>query len=372
MAFDLSKLGVKKNIPQVSFFEYSGLMIAPPKFGKTTLATLIPKSITCAFELGYSGQVTDAIDIETWEDFIKFIDNLQKNRKEIGNDIKIIAMDTVNRAYEMCGDYTLRELARLATKKDKKGNLIVVKYNKPQDVPHGQFYSERDKFFSKQLNRLISLGFKPFFTTHSEIKTVTPKVEEGQPEQPSYDIYSTTMDKRCEKIIMPLVDYILYGKRIKTTDEIGNITSTRVLTSKGDTDVVAGNRVYIEEDIQFETEEEAIEKFQECFGAVIQERLIKAGIMDDIKDIEKKQEEAKEKEINAYVDKEEKQVVEKEQKVEPVEDTKSLINEITRLFKEATKDQKLGVKNILNGTKLVDADVNTLKKILADVFNVEQ
>lgn len=369
MGFDLGKLGVKKNIPKVSFFEYSGLMISPPKFGKTTMATMIPKSITCAFELGYSGQVTDAIDINTWDDFIKFIDNLQINRKEIGNDVKIIAIDTVNEAYAKCGEYTLRELSRLATKKNKDGKIIAVNYQKPSDVPHGGYYPAIDKYFALQLRRLVMLGFKPFFTTHSAVKTITPKQEEGQPEQSPYDVYSTTMDKRCEKIIMPLVDYILYGKRIKTTDELGNVVSTRVITSRGDTDLVAGNRVYIDEDILFESEEEAIEKFQKCFGATIQERLIKAGILDDISSIEKKQEEEKAKEINNYVEKASKKTEDKVAIEETEEvDTKALVNKITAKFKEADKDIKLKVKEKLNGIKLTEANETLLNEILA-IFN---
>lgn len=35
MSFDLSLLGVKKNIPSVNFTDYSGIFQAPPKFGVT-------------------------------------------------------------------------------------------------------------------------------------------------------------------------------------------------------------------------------------------------------------------------------------------------------------------------------------------------
>ena len=35
MAFDMSKIGVKKNIPSVNFTDYSGVFQAEPKFGVT-------------------------------------------------------------------------------------------------------------------------------------------------------------------------------------------------------------------------------------------------------------------------------------------------------------------------------------------------
>lgn len=52
MGFDLSKLGVIKNIPRVNFTEYSGILSAPPKWGKTTMASMYPNAILLAFEKG--------------------------------------------------------------------------------------------------------------------------------------------------------------------------------------------------------------------------------------------------------------------------------------------------------------------------------
>lgn len=287
MAFNLGKLGVKRNVPKVSFFEYSGLIIAPSKWGKTTIASMIPKSITCAFEIGYRGQVMNYKDMETWDDFIDFIDALEENRKEIGDEIEIIAIDTVNIAYDKCKEYTLKRLGRSAGKS----------YKKPQDVPHGQFYPERDKDFSEQLNRLNMLGFKPFFLTHSKIKTIQPKDETSQP----YDVYTTTMEDRCSNIVLPMVDYIIYGERKFVINENGDKIPTRAITTKGDPNLTAGNRVYMKEDIIFEDELEAITKFQENFGKVIEERLRNAGIMDDMKVLEKKQKEEKTKQIDKIV-----------------------------------------------------------------------
>lgn len=287
MAFDLGKLGVKRNIPKVSFFEYSGLIIAPSKWGKTTIASMIPKSITCAFEIGYRGQVMNYKDMETWDDFIDFIDMLEENRKDIGDEIEIIAIDTVNIAYDKCKDYTLKRLGRIAGKS----------YKRPQDVPHGQFYPERDKDFSEQLNRLNMLGFKPFFLTHSKIKTIQPNDETSQP----YDVYTTTMEERCSNIVLPMVDYIIYGERKFIINENGDKVPTRAITTKGDPNLTAGNRVYMKEDIIFEDEFEAITKFQENFGKVIEERLRKAGINDDIKKIEKQQKAEKTQQIDQII-----------------------------------------------------------------------
>ena len=53
LSFDLSILGVKRNIPKVDFRDYSGLIQAPAKWGKTKLISKLPKTVLVAFESGY-------------------------------------------------------------------------------------------------------------------------------------------------------------------------------------------------------------------------------------------------------------------------------------------------------------------------------
>lgn len=347
MAFDLRKLGVKRNVPKVSFFEYSGLIIAPSKWGKTTIASMIPKSITCAFEIGYRGQVMNYKDMETWDDFIDFIDMLEDNRKEIGDEIEIIAIDTVNIAYDKCKDYTLKRLGRIAGKS----------YKRPQDVPHGQFYPERDKDFAEQLNRLNMLGFKPFFLTHSKIKTIQPKDETAQP----YDVYTSTMEERCSNIVLPMVDYIIYGERRFVLNENGDKVATRAITTKGDPNLTAGNRVYMKEDIVFENELEAITKFQENFGKVIEERLRNAGILEDIKDIEKKQKDEKTQKIDEFIkDKADKEDTE-EVKQEKLDKIKSNLSKL-----DMAKLQEIMKKHsVTNFNDAASVPTKALDEILA-------
>ena len=55
MGFDLSKLGVKTNVPKVDFREYSGLFQSVTKFGKTQFAALMPK---------YLGNTYDGINTD--------------------------------------------------------------------------------------------------------------------------------------------------------------------------------------------------------------------------------------------------------------------------------------------------------------------
>jgi hypothetical protein len=290
MAFDLSKIGVKKNIPKVNFTSYSGLFVAPPKFGKTTTASKFPNAVIIPFEDGVKGQVANvAEDISNWDDFLEFIDRLEEFREEIGDDIQTLVFDTVNKAYDMCEPYTLSKLS-IADKKH---------YFKPSDVPHGQFYPARDKHFTQSIDRILSLGFSILFLSHSKVKTIRPKDSEP------YDVYSSTMGDRLEAIINPLVDFMLYGEQ----RNVEGLKKRALITKGNEMAVATGNRVHIEEDIIFDTEEEAMDKYQEQFKKTVMERLRKAGVTDSFESISQKQQEEKMEEVKKYI--QEKKSVEK-------------------------------------------------------------
>jgi hypothetical protein len=321
--FDLTKLGVQRNIPKVQFQEYSGLFQAESKFGKTQLAALMPKSILVAFEKGYEAQVINYIDCteynEGWNKFIEFIDNLEEHREEIGNSIKLIIIDTAEESYRSVEPYTLRK----AKIKDQQS------YQSLGDIPYGAGYALKDEYFRKQIKRIYELGFRPLYLTHVEIKTIRPKDKNKDP----YDIYVPTIPERCQKIIYPEVSYIIHGKR-----EVIDGKKVRVLQVQGNDETVAGNRVYFDENIIFDSEEEAIEKFEAKFKEMIGQRLVKHGIKDDIDELAKKQEKEKEKEVKATLEK--------------IKEIPALVKDIKKLMKKGIDDGKL--------------ENSTIRKLLAD------
>lgn len=271
MAFDLSKLGVKTNIPKVDFLDYAGLIQGVPKIGKTALARQLPKTILVAFESGYDAEVIDYIDCtgeDGWQKFIDFLDLVEENLEDMGNEIKLLVIDTLEKAYEACEKYTIRK-KRIEDKKP---------YKEIGDIPHGRAYLTKDNYFKDQIERIRELGLKPLYLTHTVVKTIRPKNEEP------YDIYVPTVPERCSTIVMPDVSYIMLIKRTTIDGK-----PTRVLNIKGVEGVEVGSRIYIENDIPFETEAEAIEKLAEAWEAVITKRLREAGIKDDIGKLKDKQ-----------------------------------------------------------------------------------
>lgn len=344
MAFDLSKIGVQKNIPKTNFLDYTGIFEAPEKFGKTTFAALYPNSIIVAAEQGYKAQVVNKKDINEWEDFVELVDDLEDNREEIGDDVQTIVIDTVDELYPMAAKYVVKKQSI----KDK------AKYYEIKDIPYGQGWGYHDTEFKTQIKRILSLGFAILYLTHSNVKTIKPK--NGEP----YDIYKSTMTDRCASIVYPACDYIIHGERRKINTEDGNSEMKRALIVKGNDNAIAGNRVYFDEDIIFETEEEAMEKFQEKFEEGIKRNLEKAGIKTDLEELKKQQKEEKDRKVKEYIEE------------------KSIEQYIEKIKKEAMKAKKKvkvsELKEIIGHDGKPDSitDVTEAKNVLAKLEEINQ
>ncbi|WJJ55333.1 hypothetical protein QB910_000089 [Dabrowskivirus KKP3916] len=318
--FDLSILGVERNIPKVNFLEYTGIFEAPEKFGKTAFSTLYPNAILLAAEKGYMAQVINKRDINKWQDFVDFVNLLSKNREAIGDSVRTIIIDTVDELYPMAAEYVAR----------KQGIKDGQKYETIKDIPYGQGWVMHDNEFKKQIKRILSMGFTILYLTHSTVKTIKPK--DGEP----YDVYKSTMPDRCANIVYAACDYIIHGTRRKIELDDGEFAMRRVLTVRGNGEAIAGNRVYFDEDIVFETEEEAMEKFQAKFREGIERNLRKAGITESIEVLEEQQKEERLEKIREYI--------ETEKAEEYPTDVKGIIEKITEIGNGLGRDEKLQVK----------------------------
>lgn len=280
---------------------------------KTTTASKFPNSVIVPFEAGTKAQVVNvAKTVKDWASFIKFVDGLEQNREAIGNQVQTIVIDTVNKAYEKCETYTLRKLSVA----DKK------KYTQMSDLAHGKAYQVKDKYFVEQIDRILALGFNILFISHLKVKTIRPK--NGEP----YDVYSSTMPDRLEAIINPLVDFILNGEK-RMIDGV----EKRVLITKGSSMADAGGRVSIDEDIIFDTEEEAIDKYQELFRGSVQKKLTDAGIERDLDEIAQEQMEEKMNDVREYI--------------ESTNSQKGMIAEIDKMIGDMSKEQQAELKTRL-------------------------
>jgi len=82
------------------------LIYGDPKSGKTTLASQFPKSLLCAFEIGYHALPgIKAVDITKWSDFKRVCKQLKTEEARATYDTVIV--DTIGIAIDMCEKYIL-------------------------------------------------------------------------------------------------------------------------------------------------------------------------------------------------------------------------------------------------------------------------
>lgn len=342
-------IGVEQSIPKVNFTEHMGLLISEPKWGKTTIGSLLPRSIFFPFEKGDGSAVIPnrLKKLNCWEDFVNFINVFEMNREKFGDRIRMAVFDTANEMWSFCENYIIR-------RESLKSNES---YKNIGDIPHGKGYTYKTNEFNKQIKRLIKLGVKPFFITHSKTKTIRPK--SGDP----YEISSTTMDDRLSAIIMPLVDYIISGQR-KTiiNPDTGESKRTRVLVNIEDGMVTAGGRNYLNVNIPFDTEQEAIEKFQEVFKEGIKKKLADRGINRDFDELAKEQEQKSLDEAIQYAS---------EHVLKPKDEC---IAEIREKVKADPKIQTLIVKYMQdnNVTLSDDTDIEHIRDMIDIIHSAEK
>jgi len=254
-------LGIETNIPKMDWYSYGGIIATPPKFGKTTLARLIPKSILLACEIGYDSLEIKFRRIKRWEDFVEFIDLLEENIETIDEKLKLIVVDTVHELWRMCNQYTLNRINMRMRANGKKGVETLEQY----DYRNG--LKIRDEEFIKQRDRIKDLGLQLLWMSHLVKKKIKPEDEE------SYHSLDLDYDENLYNILVKDASYILIGQNIRVVEDDGKTSHVdRKFVSKNDGIIQGGSRVHIGEDIEFQTEEEFLEKFNELFSKSLMEK----------------------------------------------------------------------------------------------------
>ena len=143
---------------------------------------------------------------------------------------------------------------------------------------------------------------------------------------------------------------------------MGNTTLKRVLVVQGNEETDAGSRVSIKDAIIFDSEEEAISKFQAQFRANIEEKIRKAGINDDIDEIAKKQEAEKAEKVNEYL-----ATQAEPTKIELVDKIKALFGSVDgdKKAKMASYMSENGIGSLANTDEITLDDLKAIVSILS-------
>lgn len=130
---------------------YITYIYGPPKVGKTTLASQMPKPLLLAFERGYNAIAGIIVqDITSWSELKQVVRELKK--PEVKEAFHTICVDTVDIAATLCDKYVCNQ-----NDVDTIGQ-----------IPYGQGWNLLKKEFEEVFRTITQLGYAVYFISHAK------------------------------------------------------------------------------------------------------------------------------------------------------------------------------------------------------------
>lgn len=359
-------MAIKRNNVKVDLCSYPPYMIlGERKIGKTTLMPDLAKEafgdsdklllVSMGEEEGYhhidnlqyevASKWTKSEDAEGNRGLVEIIDDIIRNNSEYG--FKMVALDTFDEMVRICMEEVMR-LSFIETKKQCKSiNDAFGGYNRGVDRLKGMLLEE--------ITRLHKTGVAVFILAHTKLKEKTDPLTGDQFEVLTNDlradIYGFIADK-CQ-----MVTVIAKERKIEEGRLVGE---KRMMFFRDNGFIEAGGRFY-----------GLPEKLELCGKNFLE--AFKLGVKNSMSVQKTDEEIQKQKEVEEKINSEKakrftNQVVEEQENKGVQLDKQDLLNNIIAKFKNASAEEKQEVKDILNGAKLVDANIDILNKILNEVF----
>lgn len=204
------------------------LLYGEAKVGKTSFASLFPKNLLCAFEVGYHALPgIKAVDINKWTDFKRVCSQLK--RPEAREMYDTITIDTAQIAYTLCEKYIVQQ-----------NNVDSIR-----DVAWGQGWTMLKNEFAETFRELTTYGYGLVFIAHAAKKNTTALDEAGK----AIEAVAPDLVSAAYNIVNRLVDIIGYisSEQSPETGEFQRFLYTRQTPS-----IFAGSRYkYLKTKIPF-------------------------------------------------------------------------------------------------------------------------
>lgn len=204
-----------KTAPKSSLSDYTVLLYGPSKAGKTSFCAEAEDTLFLATEPGLNALEAYQINITSWEEMTNACAEIAAG----GHKFKTVVIDTIDNAYKMCSDYI-------------NGKS---KVDHESDLAYGKGYALINNEFQRVLNKLAFLPYGLILISHSQVKeleTRTGKVSRIVP----------TLPDKARKLVVGLVDIILFCDLEQQKSGDGTQTTARVLRSKPSPHYDAGDR----------------------------------------------------------------------------------------------------------------------------------
>jgi len=209
------ELPTKKTQPRVNLANLSILIHGMPKVGKTTWCAGADNALFLATEPGLNSIEVYQMPISAWEEMMEACALIADGK----HSFQTIVIDTVDNAYKMCSKYIC----------DKH------KIDHESDLGYGRGYAFINNEFQRAINKLASLPYGLYMISHSQEKEIETRTGK-------YTRIIPTLPEKIGKIIVGMVDMILYCTIEVFKDTDGQQKNKRVMKTKPNLYYEAGDR----------------------------------------------------------------------------------------------------------------------------------
>lgn len=208
-------LPTTKTAPKAQLSDYTVLLYGQSKAGKTSMCSQAQDALFLATEPGLNALEVFQVSITKWEDMLQACAEIAEGKHQF----KTIIIDTIDNAYKMCADHMC-----------KKSGV-----DHESDLGYGKGYALINNEFQRVLNKLAFLPYGLILISHAQTKEVDTRTGKIMRTVP-------TLPDKARKIVVGLVDMILYCDLETVKGEDGKSSVQRVLRTKPHLSYDAGDR----------------------------------------------------------------------------------------------------------------------------------
>jgi hypothetical protein len=208
-------LPTAKTAPKPNLADLTVLAYGQTKIGKSTFCANAESALFLATEPGLNALDVFQLPIQSWDDLLAACAEITEGK----HAFKTVIIDTVDNAYKFCADYILKKF----------------KIEHESDLGYGKGYALINNEFQRVLTKLAFQPYGLFLISHAkeiEVETRTGKYTRTVP----------TLPDKARKIVLGMVDMVLYCDLEQSTGEGGEQRLRRVIRTKPSLYYEAGDR----------------------------------------------------------------------------------------------------------------------------------
>ena len=226
-------LNHEKSVPVYDLSKLKVLILAQPKFGKTTFASTMEEAYFICTERGHNALSINKTDVFSWRDLRNVIGSIIKDTE----GFKTFVIDTADRAYDMCCEDVIQgynnPIAHDGSQMVKPKKLI----KSISQMPWGQAAQAKDQFFA-MLRSLERVDAGIIFISHL--------VEETSKLNKDIGHLTCSLPDKVRPGFYAWFDLILRIEINDVPDSEGNNTLERSIVAYSEKSSVTGSRYKID------------------------------------------------------------------------------------------------------------------------------